>query len=64
MQQENMQQQAQLNQQSAQAASQAEIQKNQALTAGTTLARRWKLVGSTANDQIVCYLKAAPTQTF
>jgi hypothetical protein len=34
MQQKNMQQQAQLNQQSAQAASQAEIQKNQALNAG------------------------------
>ena len=30
-----MQQQAQLNQQSAQAAAQADIQKNQALTAGT-----------------------------
>ena len=34
LQQQNMQQQAQLNQQSAQAASQAEIQKNQALNAG------------------------------
>ena len=35
IQQQNMQQQAQLNQQSAQAAAQAEVQKNQALNAGT-----------------------------
>ena len=42
----------------------AALETDQALTAGTTLEGRWKLVGSTANDQIVCYLKAAPTQTF
>ena len=42
----------------------AALENDQALTAGTTLEGRWKLVGSTANDQIVCYLKAAPTQTF
>ena len=42
----------------------AALETDQALTAGTTLEGRWKLVGSKANDQIVCYLKAAPTQTF
>tara|TARA_R100001126_G_C4837516_1_gene155157 strand:+ start:176 stop:784 length:609 start_codon:yes stop_codon:yes gene_type:complete len=42
----------------------AALENDQALTAGTTLEGRWRFVGSTAADQLVCYLKAAPTQTF
>ena len=42
----------------------AALENDQALTAGTTLEGRWRFVGSTVGDQLVCYLKAAPTQTF
>ena len=40
------------------------LEADMVMAAGTTIEGRWKRVTTTSADAIICYLKAAPTQTF